>query len=52
MMQRFLINLGKRDGYIKKCITKDRVIRFADFCATNVEKEWCWHKKCVKKLKN
>lgn len=26
-------------GEIKKCITKDRMIRFADFCATNVEKE-------------
>lgn len=39
MMQRFLINLGKRDGYIKKCITKDRMIRFAEFSATNAEKE-------------
>lgn len=39
MMQRFLINLGKRDGYIKKYINKDRTIRFAEFCASNAEKE-------------
>lgn len=39
MMQRFLINLGKRDGYIKKCITKDRMIRFVTFSASNAEKE-------------
>ena len=39
MTQRFLINLGKRDGYIKKYIDKDKTMRFVDFCATNAEKE-------------
>lgn len=39
MMQRFMVNLGTREGFIKKCITKDRMIRFVTFSASNAEKE-------------
>lgn len=39
MMQRFMVNLGTRGGFIKKCITKDRMIRFVTFSASNAEKE-------------
>lgn len=34
-----MINLGTRGGFIKKCITKDRMIRFVTFSASNAEKE-------------